>query len=133
MNDWTLSLELGLDDAVDDDRFGSEDRGETPCRARIFFGFESSEECEEHPDESKVAEFGKGINDSVGGLGATEAIEELIHTVIETINRTQLVWRIEFMMRKMQARMFRRQLFDSGVDDSFGRQLLGLFRARHRG
>jgi len=121
LDDWTLSLELGLNDAVDDDRFSGEDRSETPCRARIFFGFESTEKRKENPDESKVAQFCERINDSIGGLRSAKAIEELIDTVIEAINRAQLVRRIKFMMRQMQARMLRRQLLDSGVDDSFGR------------
>ena len=131
MDDRTLTLELRLDDAVDDDGLGGQDRCEAPGGAGVFFGLEATEKREKYPDESEVAEFGQRINDSVGGFGAAKTIEEFVDLVVEAIDSAQLMRRFVVVVRKREIRVVGCQLFDGGVDEVLGWQRFGLVGALH--
>ena len=131
MNDRTLTLELRLDDAVDDDGLGGQDRCEAPGGAGVFFGLEATEKREKYPDESEVAEFGQRINDSVGGFGAAKTIEEFVDLVVKAIDSAQLMRRFVVVVRKAEIRVIGCQLFDGGVDEVLWWQRFGLVGALH--
>jgi hypothetical protein len=131
LDNWSLTLELRLDDAIDDDGLDSEDRSEAPGGAGIFFGLEATEKREKHPDESEIAEFGQRIDDSVGGLGAAKTIEELVDLVVKAIDSAQLMRRFVVIIREGEVRVVGCQLFDGGVDEVLWWQRFGLVGARH--
>ncbi len=131
LNDRTLTLELRLDDAIDDDGLCGQDRSEAPGGSSIFFGLEATEKREKYPDESEVAEFGERINDSVGGFGAAETIEELVDLVVKAIDSAQLMRRFVVVVREGEVRVIGCELFDGGVDEVLWWQRFSLVGARH--
>ncbi len=131
LNDRTLTLELRLDDAIDDDGLCGQDRSEAPGGASIFFGLEATEKREKYPDESEVAEFGQRINDSVGGFGAAETIEELVDLVVKAIDSAQLMRRFVVVVREGEVRVIGCELFDGSVDEVLWWQRFSLVGARH--
>jgi len=82
----SFPLEAGLDDSVDEHGLGGQCRSESPCGSLILFGSQPTKECQQHPDESEVAEFGQGIENPISWFGAPEAIEPSIDNGIEAID-----------------------------------------------
>ena len=133
LDDGPLAFESGLDQSVDDDRFGGEDCGEPPGGACVLLGAQSAHECQEDPQQAEVTEFGERIDDSIGGLGATDAIEESVDALVEAVDRIEGVGWIEFVMRQMQAGVVGGQAFDGGIEGTFGGKGIGLVDARPGG